>query len=381
MSSPDQTTSVVEHLKRENSELTAQIREYEKLFELMPVAIATAAGDDTIKVNKVFAEMLGTRERDHIALRSGADHQLPYRFTQNGRDVAEGDFPHQKALLHGREIEAELEIERTDGQRFHLLGFARPLLADNGEAKRSICVFVDVTERKRAEHDAEVVLNAVKQANEELQQFAYAASHDLQEPLRSISSYAQLLQRRVPDDGDLKDYTDFIVDGVERMNALIRDLLTYSRAGISPRHVNVNLELALQWVQMNLQTAIADAGAQITSRNLPEVFADETQMSQLLQNLLSNALKYRGGNAAKIEVFANESEDQYKISVKDHGVGVDPRFHQQIFGVFKRLHGRDIPGTGIGLALCRKIVEAHRGKIWVESDGHHGSTFTFTLPK
>jgi light-regulated signal transduction histidine kinase (bacteriophytochrome) len=233
---------------------------------------------------------------------------------------------------------------------------------------------------KESEEKAERMVAAIQTTNEELQQFVYAASHDLQEPLRSISTYSQLLERRYASDKEANEYTRFIVDGVNRMNTLIRDLLTYSRTGSSPKRTMVKLDALVQWSILNLQQSIRDAGAEITCEELPELYVDESQMVQLFQNLLSNALKYCSGEAPRIAVTAEEGPEQYTILVKDNGQGIAPRFHKQVFGVFKRLHGREIPGTGIGLALCRKIVEGHGGQIWVESDGTNGSTFKFTLP-
>ncbi len=235
-------------------------------------------------------------------------------------------------------------------------------------------------EHGKAEELMERTLAAVQSANEELHQFAYAASHDLQEPLRSIATYAQLLERRYALDQDASEYTHFIVDGVNRMNTLIRDLLTYSRTGHSPKRTTVSLDSLVQWSLLNLQQAVHDSGAEVTYDGLPEISVDESQIVQLFQNLLSNALKYRGSAAPKVSITAEEGPSGYTILVADNGQGIEPRFHKQVFGVFKRLHGREVPGTGIGLALCRKIVEGHGGQIWVESDGQNGSTFKFTFP-
>jgi light-regulated signal transduction histidine kinase (bacteriophytochrome) len=216
-------------------------------------------------------------------------------------------------------------------------------------------------------------------AQEELRLFAYAASHDLQEPLRSITSYAQLLQRQYAGNKDAAEYITYIVDGVSRMTALIRDLLTYSRLG-SPQRKNIQLGSLVQWAMMNLNTSIREANAQIVYADLPEAAVDEMQTVQLFQNLFSNALKFRSAMPPRIEIAAEDGADAHIISVRDNGIGIEPRFQEQIFGVFKRLHGREVPGSGIGLALCRKIVEGHGGKIWVESSLGQGSVFKFTLP-
>jgi light-regulated signal transduction histidine kinase (bacteriophytochrome) len=218
-----------------------------------------------------------------------------------------------------------------------------------------------------------------RSAQDELRLFAYATSHDLQESLRSISSYAQLLERQYASNTEAAEFTSYIVDAVNRMTVLIRDLLTYSRLP-KPRKRTVALGGLVQWAMMSLDVSIREAKARIVYADLPEVQADENQAVQLLQNLFSNALKYRSAAPPEIEITAEEGDDSYTISVRDNGIGIEPRFRDQIFGVFKRLHGREVPGTGIGLALCRKIVEGHEGKIWVESGETQGSVFKFTLP-
>jgi light-regulated signal transduction histidine kinase (bacteriophytochrome) len=214
----------------------------------------------------------------------------------------------------------------------------------------------------------------------ELQQFSYAASHDLKEPLRSVSTYAQLLQRYYAGHEHANEFTSFIVDGVNRMNTLIDSLLTYSRTGAPVRRTAVNLNSVVQWALLNLERSVRESGAQVVFSELPVVSVDESQMVQLFQNLLSNALKYRSGEVPRIEVASQETEGAHTISVRDNGIGIEPAYQKQIFTAFKRLHGREVPGTGLGLALCRKIVEGHGGRIWVESDGKRGSTFKFTLP-
>jgi len=167
------------------------------------------------------------------------------------------------------------------------------------------------------------------------------------------------------------------------MNTLIHDLLLFSRVGASEklRRTPVMLGNALQFALLNLDRSIKEENAVVTQDELPEAIADETQLVQLFQNLISNSLKYRGEQPPLIHVSCEEIEDEWLITVRDNGIGIDPQYHQQIFGVFKRLHGRSIPGTGIGLAICRKIVENHGGRIWVESDGKTGSAFRFTLPR
>jgi signal transduction histidine kinase len=365
---------------RENALLKASIADSDAFFEMAPVPLAISIDADAreIRVNSAFAKLLGIAVGTNASVLS--NDKLPYRFLRSGVEVPGEDLPLPKCCRTGQEVADELEIARADGQRFHIYGCAKPLLDEEGKVRRALSAFVDVTAKKEAEVALEKTLKLARLANEELQQFTYAASHDLQEPLRSISSYAQLLQRQFAENKEAQEFTSFIVDGVNRMNALIRDLLTYSRMGTSPKRTAIGLSALLQWSLLNLERSVRETGAQVTYGDLPQVSADETQIVQLFQNLLSNSFKYRSADPPKIEISADEGIDFYTISVKDNGIGIDPRFHQQVFGVFKRLHGREVPGTGIGLALCRKIVEGHGGKIWVESDGKHGSVFKFTLP-
>lgn len=237
-----------------------------------------------------------------------------------------------------------------------------------------------VAARKNTEEECARALNAVRSANEELQVFSYAMSHDLKEPLRSISSYAELLQRHYTGDQQATEFTWFITDGVRRANTLVEDLWTYCRTGAPTRRTAIKLNSVVQWALLNLEQSVRESGAQITCGDLPVLMVDESQMVQLFQNLLLNSLKYRSSDVPKIEISAEEQTDAYTISVRDNGVGIEPQYHCQIFRAFKRLHGREVPGTGLGLALCRKIVEGHGGRIGVESNGKNGSVFKFTLP-
>lgn len=214
----------------------------------------------------------------------------------------------------------------------------------------------------------------------EAQQFAYAASHDMQEPLRSVTSYAQLLERSVPADSEAAEFARYVVEGTARMNSLMRDLLSYSRLSRSPRLVAVSLAAVAQGAALFLHPELQKAGATLAIEDLPEVSGDERQLNQLFAELLRNAVKFRAQRPLTVRVAYQEAEGCYVISVSDNGQGIEPKYHEQVFEVFKRLHGRDVPGTGIGLSLCRKIVKAHGGRIWVESDGSSGSTVRFTLP-
>ena len=225
---------------------------------------------------------------------------------------------------------------------------------------------------------------ALRRSNEDLQQFAYVASHDLQEPLRMVASYTELLKRRYHGklDGDADQFIDYAVDGVKRMSALIRDLLAYSRAGETPAEKvrELNPEDTLDTVLQNLKVTIGDVGATITHDPLPPIEFDPMRLSQLFQNLLANAMKYRGERQPVVHIAARKNGSETQFSISDNGIGIDPQYAEQIFGIFKRLHGREYEGTGIGLAMCKKIVERQGGRIWVESKPGEGSTFFFTVP-
>jgi light-regulated signal transduction histidine kinase (bacteriophytochrome) len=222
---------------------------------------------------------------------------------------------------------------------------------------------------------------SAESANKALDDFVYTVSHDLQAPLRTIGSYVQLLERRISAEPDAAEYMGFIVKGVNHMETLIRDLLEYSRIGTGMRPGPLNLASAVQWALFKLDANVREHNAVVQFSDLPEVVADESRMSQLFEHLIGNALKYRSKVAPLVAISAEELDEEWVVSVRDNGIGIEDRYKNQVFQVFKRLHGQSIPGTGIGLAICRKIVETHGGKLWVESDGKNGSDFRFTLPK
>jgi PAS domain S-box-containing protein len=222
-------------------------------------------------------------------------------------------------------------------------------------------------------------------SNSELEQFAYVASHDLQEPLRMVSSYTQLILRRYGDrlDGDAKEFMDFIVDGATRMKRLIEDLLAYSRVGTRGKELQpTDCETALKKALTNLRAAIEESHAVVTHDPLPTVAADDVQLVQLFQNLVGNAIKFRNHEAPRVHVSAEEQTESWIFGVKDNGIGIDPQYFDRIFMVFQCLHAKgEYPGTGIGLAICKKVLERHGGRIWVESEPGKGSKFCFALPK
>ncbi len=229
------------------------------------------------------------------------------------------------------------------------------------------------------------LLEDTQRSNAELQQFAYVASHDLQEPLRMVASYVQLLEMRYADqlDGAAREYIDFAVDGTVRMKALIDDLLAYSRVGRAERRpVMIELADVVDVACANLRAAIEESGATIIHEQMPTIVADHGQLVQVLQNLLGNALKFRGDVPPEIHVGGREESTRWVLWVRDNGIGIDPDHTERIFTVFQRLHARDeYEGTGIGLAVCRRVVERHGGEVWVESREGFGATFFFSIAK
>jgi signal transduction histidine kinase len=239
-------------------------------------------------------------------------------------------------------------------------------------------------ERWRAELSRAGYAAELERSNSELERFAYVASHDLQEPLRMVASYTQLLSRRYKGklDENADEFIGFVVDGVTRMKRLLQDLLTYSRVGSQQKPlVPTSCETVLQRALSNLTASVEESGAEITHTPMPMVLGDEVQLEQLLQNLIGNALKFRGKEKPKVHVAAEPLKDgQWQLSVRDNGIGIEPGQFSRLFVVFQRLHGAgEYPGTGIGLAICKKIVERHGGRIWIDSAPGQGSTFSFTL--
>jgi PAS domain S-box-containing protein len=243
----------------------------------------------------------------------------------------------------------------------------------------------DIAARKLAEQELALKAQELARSNADLEKFAYVASHDLQEPLRMVASYTQLLARRYKGklDADADEFIGFAVDGANRMQQLIRDLLSYSRLTTRGKALELTeSRAACDTAVANLHQAIQDSGATVHVGHLPAVLADATQLTQLFQNLIGNAIKYCGTRTPEIRVAARENGAEWVFSVQDNGIGIEPQYFERIFQMFQRLHTRkEYSGTGMGLAICRKIVERHGGSIWVESQAEHGSTFWFTIPR
>jgi len=299
-----------------------------------------------------------------------------------------------KTTLEKGRATVELNYIIADGTRIPFE--YSTVLIEDAEGKPCICAIGrDITERKQAEeelrkhrlHLEQLVAERtaeLQHSNTELEQFAYVASHDLQEPLRMVASFTQLLARRYKGrlDADADDFIGYAVDGANRMQRLINDLLEYSRLGTRGKPFEpTHCEAVLNEVRANLQAAIEESGAVITHDPLPTVMADRSQLTQLFQNLIDNAIKFRGDEPVRIHVGVEPKDGEWVFSVRDNGVGIDPQYHERIFVIFETLHSKgEYPGSGMGLAICRKIVERHGGRIWVESELGKGSTFYFAMP-
>jgi len=242
----------------------------------------------------------------------------------------------------------------------------------------------EIAERKLAEKRLKKTMAQLSSSNKELEQFAYVTSHDLQEPLRMIASYLQLIERRYKDklDKDGKEFIYYAVDGAKRMKELIIDILSFSRVGTKGKPFqSTDCKDVLEHVLANLNPVIEDSGAKITYNHLPTVMADDSQLVQLFQNLIGNSIKFRSKDSPHIDIKAKPEDSEWIFSVKDNGIGMEKQFHERIFRIFQRLHTKEeFSGTGIGLAICKKIVERHGGRIWVESEPNNGATFFFTIP-
>jgi signal transduction histidine kinase len=337
----------------------------------------------TFKVTPQISEKallydLGNRQWDIPRLRELLEEVLPESNTVEDFEV-EHDFP-------------------DIGQKTMLMN-ARRIQSKMGAAPMILLAIEDITERRRLELAERTSLELVskrlekevaertselERSNRELQQFAYVASHDLKEPLRLVESYVQLLVKRYR--GQLDDKADvfmgFILEGTNRMQKLINDVLLYSRVEARAKQLkSVDADSVLERVRLGLRLDIESSGAVVSNDLLPTVLVDETQIYQLFHNLVANALKYRGEEPPEIHVSARYEESDWLFAVRDNGIGFDPKYAERIFLMFQRLHGRDdYDGTGIGLALCQRIVERHGGRIWAESEEGKGSTFYFTIP-
>ena len=326
-----------------------------------------------VKVNKAMADRLNRSPH--------ACHGATcYKVVHHSENPPE-NCPHSKLLEDGLIHSSELYEENLGG---YFIVTASPIKDDEGKILGSIHIAHDITKRKQIEDKVEKRTEELARSNKELEHFAYVSSHDLKEPLRMITSFLQLLHKRYSNelDEDANEFINFAVDGAKRMNNMINDLLEYSRVGNKERKFEyLQSEKILETALINLKQSIEDSNANITHDPLPLIFANENMMIQLFQNLIGNAIKYNGKEDPTIHISSDNRDDEYLFSVKDNGIGIDQKHLDRIFTIFQRLHSYDeYDGTGIGLAISKRILQKHLGNIWVESELGKGSTFYFTIP-
>jgi PAS domain S-box-containing protein len=370
-----------------DEQLRLRSEELARIVDMLPAAIWIADDPKCVHIrgNRYANDLLNVAPDTNVSQTEGSDSPVRLRQFSEGRELGPEDLPMQKAAATGEpQVDFELRIERGD-TAVVLLGGAVPLFDPVGNPRGAVAAFHDVTARKRAEEDLYRTLEELKRSNAELEQFAYVASHDLQEPLRALTGMVQLLQQRYKGKLDARadEYIDLAVEAASRMQGLIGALLAFSRVDRYGGPIEaVDMNAVLRSALANLQVAIREAQASVTYEPLPQVTADGPQITQVFQNLIANAIKFRAAAPPQIYVGVESLQDAWQFYVRDNGIGIDPAHADRIFLIFQRLHARrEYPGTGIGLALCKKIVERHGGRIWVESEPGAGATFYFIVPK
>jgi PAS domain S-box-containing protein len=352
---------------------------YRGLLEAAPDAMVVVNGVGEIVLLNLQAEKQFGYHRDEL-VGQAVTNIIPEGFAE--RLIADDLRSTEAALAQVIGTGIELVARRKDGAEFPIEIMLSPL--KGAEEILVTAAIRDISARKDAEASLLQKVEELARSNEELGQFAYIVSHDLQEPLRMVASYTQLLSKRYRGrlDSDADEFIAFAVDGADRMQRLIEDLLAYSRVGTRGTDLlDASSEAALRQALINLRHSIEESGVLVTHDPLPAVLADETQLIQLFQNLVGNAIKYRRPGVPRVHITAaRDGEKRWIFAVTDNGLGIDPQYFDRIFGVFQRLHKREeYAGTGIGLAICKKIVERHGGSISVESQPGQGSTFRFSL--
>jgi PAS domain S-box-containing protein len=354
------------------------------LSSIGDAVIATDAAGRVMFINGVAEELTGWRAEAAMGQplvdvfrildgRTGKPVEAPLEWFSRGGD--------------SQRLRDQAILEARDGRRIPIEDSVSPLRHQGQEVGGMVLVFRDVTERRRQELEREEQAQALARSNADLERFAFAASHDLQEPLRMIRSYSQLLVRRYKDrlDNDANEFLAYIEDGTTRMTTLIEDLLAYSKVIHTPqRAVPVDLNVVASEALQNCRTAIEETQAVVNCGSLPRVEADGARLVQVFQNLISNALKYRRKDRApKVEIGFSEQTGEWVFYVRDNGIGIPQQYRKQVFEMFRRLHRHEYPGTGIGLALCQRIIESYGGRMWIDGNSIDGggSVFYFTLPK
>lgn len=329
-----------------------------------------------VQVNQALADMFGVTKQDLIGRKC---YEI---FHGLAGPIVE--CPHTKSVDTKQPAFLRLEEPYLGGKVFHVS--TTPLFDSEGNVTSTVHIVREATEQENLARVKDQAMDELGRANSELEQVSYAATHDLQEPLRTVTSYVQMIQSRYGDrlDANVRDFLGYAASGALHMQEMIDDLLAYSRIGMEEKSfVATDFGQALSEAQGNLEEAIKESGAEITSDPLPVISSDSSQIALLFENLVENAVKFRQeGTAPRIHVSAEKKGDKWVFAVKDNGLGIDPKFFDSIFGIFQQLHPPErYPGTGIGLAICKRILERHGGAIWVESEPGKGSTFFFSIPE
>ena len=380
-------------VKKRTSELSAERQRLYDVLETIPIMICILTDDYHVSFsNRAFRDKFGESEGRHCyeycfglnepcefcesynVLETGKPHQWDVK-TPDGSVIEAYDFPFKD--VDGTNLILEMDIDVTEQRQAQETLKNLNKILENRVVKRTKAL-------QESQDKLIKLIDELEVSNKELEQFAYVSSHDLQEPIRMVTSFTQLLEKRYKGqlDADADEYINFIIEGAHRMKYLIDDLLTFSRLNTQAKEFeNVNLEMVLNNVLSNLSVSIKENNALINHDPLPTVMADKSQMMQVLQNLIVNAIKFHGPNQPEINISSQRKVNEWIFSVSDNGIGIDPEYQKQIFEVFKRLHTRkEYPGSGIGLSISQKIINRHNGRIWVESELGKGSTFYFTIP-
>ena len=356
-----------------------RLAEIDGIYDSSPIGLCTLDNDlRYIRINENLAEINGIPAIKHIGktpreiiptlaekIESMAKKTLKTGQPIMGREI-EGVTPAKPGLLRTW-IFQSVPFKDIEG---NIIGISFSVL--------------EITEMKKVQEEIAETVKKLKLSNDELQRFAYVVSHDFKEPLRMVSSFSQLIDSRYKGkfDKEADEFLEFIIEGSRRMEILLDDLLSYSRiTSAEGKYIEIELDNIIEECIFNLKLAIEESNAEITWDPLPKVFVNRTQMIHVFQNLIANAIKFRGNNIPKIHISAQKEDNQWILSVSDNGIGIDPQYNERIFEVFQRLHRRDeYEGTGMGLFLTKKILERHNGHIWVESEPENGSTFYLSLP-
>jgi PAS domain S-box-containing protein len=397
--------SVFVELGRSNAKLKEQADTLRKQAEILKKTeqkfrSLLEGAPDAMVMCREDGEIVMVNSQTELVFRCGRDNLLAHNIRSLVPDwefqrPSEADLKTGVMKLQPGDIGRELYAVREDGSTFPVAISVRPLHTEEGVVITT--AIRDISIRRKNEEEIRRLnatleqrvlerTEALLQSNEELQQFAYIASHDLQEPLRTVSIFAQLLAKRYQGrmGGDADQFIRYIVESSDRMERLIHDLLDFSRVDArgSDHFVRMGCDEALNDAVSNLHSLIEENQAVVTMGRLPVVLGDPVQLTRLFQNLLVNSIRYRSEKAPRVHIAAEPREGDWLFSVKDNGIGIEPQYAEKVFGIFKCLQPRDkYPGNGMGLAICRKIVTRHEGRIWVESELGEGATFYFTLPR